>query len=61
MIVDNGAPKSIVTNKYLKIIEVKRNEMSEKKCNRMFKMGENVYLSNRDITLPVRMKTDCDD
>ena len=24
-------------------------------------MGENIYLSNREITLPVRMKTENDD
>ena len=42
MTVDSGAPNSITTNKwmdkYLKSIEVKVNEMCEKKCNRRFKM-----------------------
>ena len=65
MIVDNFTPKFIATNKwmdkYLKSMEVKENEISEKVCNRKFKMGENVYLSNREIALPVRMKTNSDD
>ena len=65
MIVDSGAPMSITTTKwmdrYLKSMGVKENEISEKACNRKFKMGENVYLSNREIALPVRMKTDSDD
>ena len=65
MTVDSVSPNSIPTNKwmdkYLKSMEVKENEMSEKKCNRRFKMGENVYLSSRKITLPVTIKTDGDD
>ena len=65
MIVDSGAPMSIATTKwmdrYLKSMEVKEDEITEKVCNRKFKMGENVYMSNREITLPVRMKTDSDD
>ena len=65
MIVDSGAPVSITTSKwmdrYLKNMEVKKDEMTEKECNRKFKMGENVYLSNREIMLPVRMKTENDD
>ena len=48
-------------DKYLKSMEVKENGINKKKCNRMFKMGENVYLSNREIMLPVRMKTEKDD
>ena len=62
MIVDSGAPVSIATSKwmerYLKEMEVKKDEITEKKCNRRFKMGENIYLSDKEITLPVRMKTD---
>ena len=65
MIVDSGAPMTITTTKwmdrYLKSMGVKENEISEKACNIKFKMGENVYLSNREIALPVRMKTDSDD
>ena len=40
---------------------MKKNEVIEKACNRNFKIGENVYLSNREIALPVRMKTYSDD
>ena len=39
-------------------MEVKKDEIKEKECNRRFKMEENIYLSNREITLPVRMRTD---
>merc|ERR1712089_32475 len=42
-------------------MEVKENNIVEKACSGKFKMGENVYLSNREIMLPVRMKTDSDD
>ena len=38
-----------------------KDEVIEKECNRKFKIEENIYLSNREITLPVRMKTDKDD
>ena len=65
MTVDGGTPVSIATSKWmdrhLKNMEVKKDEMTEKECNRKYKMGENVYLSNREITLPVRMKTENDD
>ena len=42
-------------------MEVNKDEIMEKECNRKFKMEENIYLSNREITLPVRMETDSDD
>ena len=42
-------------------MEVKKGEIIEKECNRRFKMGENIYLSYKEIMLPVRMKTDNDD
>ena len=58
MIVDSDAPVSIATSrwieKYLKDMEVKKDEITERECNRKFKMGENIYLSNREITLPVK-------
>ena len=44
IIVDSGAPVSIATSKwmekYLKEMEVKKDEITEKECNRKFKMGE---------------------
>ena len=65
MIVDSDAPVSIATSKwmekYIKNMEVKKDEITENECKRKFKMGENIYLSNREITLPVRMKTEKDD
>ncbi len=64
MIVDSGAPVSIATSKwmekYLKEMEVNKDEIKERESNRKFKMGENVYKSNRELTLPVRMRTDDD-
>ena len=45
----------------MKDMEVKKEEITENECNRKFKIGENIYLSNREITLPVRMKTENDD
>ena len=42
-------------------MEVKKDEMTENEFKRKFKMGDNIYLSNREITLPVRMKTENDD
>ena len=41
-------------------MEMKEDEVTEKVCNRKFKMDENVYMSKREIALPVRMKTDGD-
>ena len=65
MIVDSGAQVSIATSKwmekYLKTMGVKKEETTENKCKRMFRMGENVYLSKREIMLPVRMKTENND
>ena len=47
--------------KYLKKMGVKKEETTENECKIKFRMGENVYLSKREITLPVRMKTEKDD
>ena len=35
--------------------------ITQRESNRKFKLGENIYLSNREIMLPVRMKTENDD
>merc|ERR1712002_653612 len=65
MIVDSGAPVSIATSKwmekYYKTMGVKKEEIVENECKRKFRMGENVYISKKEITLPVRMKTESDD
>ena len=62
MLVDSGAPVLIAPSKwiekYLKEIELNKDDIIKKEYNRRFKMGENIYLSNKEITLPVRMKTD---
>ena len=60
MIVDSSAPVLIATSKwmekYLKTMGVKKEETNENECKRKFRMGENVYLSNREITLPIRIE-----
>ena len=65
IIVDSGTPVSIATSKWiekcLKDMEVKKDEIMERECNRKFEMGENIYLINKEIKLPVRMKTENDD
>ena len=40
---------------------MKENEITEKVCNRKFKIADNVYMSKKEIAIPVRMKTDGDD
>merc|ERR1712240_8176 len=46
MIVDSGAPVLIATSKwmekYLKEMEVNKDEITERKCNRKFKIGEDL-------------------
>ena len=46
MIVDSGAPVSIATSKcmekYLKNMEVRKDEITENECKRKFRMGENI-------------------
>ena len=39
-------------------MDVKKDEIKEKECKRKFKMGENIYLSKREIRLPVKMRTE---
>ena len=39
-------------------LQVKKEDITENECKRKFIMGENIYLSNREIMLPVRMRTD---
>ena len=64
MIVNSGALVSISTSKlkekYLKYLEVKKDEITENDCKRKFKMGDDSYLSNREKMLPVRIKTEND-
>ena len=41
-------------------MEVKKDEITEKECNRKFMMEKIIYKSNRELTLSVRMRTDDD-
>ena len=50
---DNRDLKSLET--YLKTMGFKERRETENECKRKFRMGENVYLSKREITLSVRM------
>merc|ERR1712114_29241 len=62
MIVDSGAPVSIATSKWMeKYYKTMGVKIVENECKRKFRMGENVYMSKKEITLPVRMKTESDD
>ena len=60
MIVDSGAPMSIVSAgwlcKYLKEMEVDEKDVEEKSCNRRFRFGEKVYQSKKDVLMPIIMK-----
>ena len=60
MIVDSGAPMSIVIagwlEKYLKEMEVDARYIEEKSCNRRFRFGEKVYKSHKEVTIPIVLK-----
>jgi hypothetical protein len=62
MLVDCGAPKSVVSREwiegYLKDMKVDESEIKRKSCCRRFRMGETTYLSEIEITFPIVLKTD---
>ena len=53
MLIDSGAPKSIVSKKwfaeYLREAKVNEDEIKRKKCARRFRMGKTVYLSEGEV------------
>ena len=57
MLIDNGAPKSIVSsrwlNGYLKDAKVSEEDVKKKACARKFRMGKTVYLSDTEVTFQV--------
>ena len=62
MLVDCGAPKSVVSKKwidsYLGEMKVDENEVERRSCCRRFRMGETTYVSEVEITFPIVLKTD---
>ena len=62
MLVDCGAPKSVVSREwiegYLKDMKVDESEIERRSCCRRFRMGETTYLSEIEITFPVVLKTE---
>ena len=61
MLIDCGAPKSVVSKKwieeYLREMRVKEEDI-ERSCCRRFRMGETTYISEVEITFPIVLKTD---
>ena len=57
MIVDSGAPMSIVSDKcldkYIEGMKVDREEIEKKICLKKFRFGENVYISIKEVMLPL--------
>ena len=62
MLIDSGAPKSIVSKKwfaeYMKEAKVNEDEVKRRKCARRFRMGKTVYLSEEEVTFAVVIRTD---
>ena len=62
MLVDCGAPKSVVSREwiegYLKDMKVDEDEIEKKSCYRQLRKGEMTYLSEVEIRFPIVLKTD---
>ncbi len=62
MLVDCGAPKSVVDREwiegYLKDMKVDESEIKRRSFYRRFRMGETTYLSEVEITFPIVLKTE---
>ena len=66
MLIDSGAPNSVVSKEwriegYLKDIKVSEDEIQKKSCYTCFRMGETTYLSEVEIRFPIVLKTDSGD
>ena len=61
MLVDCGAPKSIIDREwiegYLKDMKVDESEIKRRSPYRRFRMGVTTYLSDLEITFPIVLKT----
>ena len=62
MLIDNGAPKSMVSftrlEGYLQDAKISQEEIKRENCARRFRMGLTVYLSDTRVTFPIVMKTE---
>ena len=65
MIVDSGAPFSIVSNKwidrYVKEMEMVMEDIDEKSCRKHFRCEENVHESTKELKFPIVIKTNIGD
>ena len=56
MLIDNGAPKSIVSFRwfdgYLQDAKVDEENVKRKRCARRFRMGKTVYLNKQELFFP---------
>ena len=63
MLVNSGAPLSIVSSKwfeeYLKDAKVDEEDIERQSCVRRFRLGKTLYMSYMEVTFQVVMKTDC--
>ena len=57
MLIDNGAPRSIVSSKwfnsYLQDAKVSEEEVKKRACARKFRMGKTVYFIDTGVTFPI--------
>ena len=62
MLIDNGAPKLIVSftrlEGYLQDAKISQKKIKRENCARRFRMGQTVYLSDTRVTFPIVMKTE---
>ena len=65
MLIDSGAPKSIVSKKwlegYLQDANVSEEDIKRKSCARRFSLGKTIYVSGIEVEFPVVLKTDKND
>ena len=61
MIVESGAPLSIVSStwlkKYVKENRVDENEIMLRDCVRHFRLGKTLYISTTEVVFPIVVKT----
>ena len=62
ILVDCGAPKSVVSREwiegYLKDMKLHETEIKRRSYYKRFRMGETTYLSEVEITFPIVLKTE---
>ena len=62
MLIDSGAPKFIVSSRwlegYLRDAKVSDEDVKKRSCARRFILGKTVYLSEVEVTFPIVLKAD---